>query len=130
MQLQPISFVMNSDPKGRTELGLIAQDVEPLYPNLVETDATGMRSMNYVGLIAPLIEATKEQEDEINQLQVGLAVLFLGGVFLLWRNRAKPKMPAMRCGFRGGLFCRSESAERLAHARRRCRLNSDRLEGT
>lgn len=48
----------------RTELGLIAQDVEPVFPDLVETDPTGMRSMNYVGLISPMIGAIKEQQAE------------------------------------------------------------------
>ena len=69
MQLQPVSFVMKKDRKHRTELGLIAQDVEPLYPDLVETDASGMKSMSYVELIAPLIKAMQEQQAEIDELK-------------------------------------------------------------
>ena len=38
MRLEPVSFVMNNDPQHRTELGLIAQDAEPLYPDLVQTE--------------------------------------------------------------------------------------------
>jgi hypothetical protein len=92
MQLQPVSFVMKDDPKGRTELGLIAQDTEPLYPDLVQTDPDGSKSLNYVGLAAPLIEAMQEQQAEIDRLQAVLAVVFCIALvpgFLLWRNRTK-----------------------------------------
>jgi Chaperone of endosialidase len=90
--LQPVSFVMKEDPEHRTEFGLIAQDAEAIYPNLVTTAPDGTKALAYTGLIAPLIEAAKEQQAEINQLRAGLAVVFLGGVFFIWRNRAKSKM--------------------------------------
>ena len=89
MRLQPVSFVMKADPLHRTELGLIAQDTEPLFPELVQTGPDGMKSMGYVGLVGPMIEAMQEQQAEIDQLRAGLAVVFLGGLFFLWRNRAK-----------------------------------------
>jgi hypothetical protein len=79
-------------PESRTELGLIAQDVEPLYPDLVATDASGMKSMAHVSLVTPMIEGMQEQQAEINQLRAGLAVMFFGSLFLLWRNRAKLKV--------------------------------------
>jgi hypothetical protein len=62
-QLRPVSFVMKDDPKQRVELGLIAQDVEPIFPELVG-DSGGMKSMNYLGLIAPLVGAVQELEAE------------------------------------------------------------------
>ncbi|MNS98427.1 hypothetical protein D3C72_1327930 [compost metagenome] len=44
-----------------TELGTIAQEVEEVFPELVITNAkTGFKAVKYQGLIAPLIEATKE----------------------------------------------------------------------
>jgi hypothetical protein len=87
--LQPVSFTMKADKERRTEFGLIAQDAEPIYPNLVVTAPDGTKSLAYSGLIAPLIEAAKEEQAEINQLRAGLAVVFLGGLFFLWRSRAK-----------------------------------------
>jgi hypothetical protein len=60
---------MKSDRKHRTELGLIAQDAEPLYPELVQTGPDGMKSMAYAGLIAPLIKAMQEQQAIIEQQQ-------------------------------------------------------------
>jgi trimeric autotransporter adhesin len=89
MQLEPVSFVMNNDPRHRTELGLIAQDVEPLYPDLVDTDASGMKSMAYVGLIGPMIKAMQEQQAEIKTLWAAILVCFsttLLLAFRLWRT--------------------------------------------
>ena len=67
--LQGVSFVMKDDPKRRTEIGLIAQKVAPLYPDLVSDSGSGVMSLNYVGLIAPMIEAIKEQQVQIQQQQ-------------------------------------------------------------
>jgi hypothetical protein len=96
MQLQPVSFVMKDDPKGRTELGLIAQDTEPLFPDLVQTDPDGTKAMGYVGLVAPLIKAMQEQQAQIQEqraeMRAGLAIVFCIALvpgFLLWRNRTK-----------------------------------------
>lgn len=55
-----VSFVMKNDPKRQVELGLIAQDVEAVYPQLVHTDPQGIKSLNYTGMIGPLVEAVKE----------------------------------------------------------------------
>lgn len=63
VQLRPVSFVMKDDPKQRVELGLIAQDVEPIFPELVG-DSNGMKSMSYLGLIAPVIGAVQELKAE------------------------------------------------------------------
>lgn len=54
MRLKPVSFIMKNDAQQQRELGLIAQDVEPVFPELVGTgDSSGMRSMNYIGLLSP-----------------------------------------------------------------------------
>jgi hypothetical protein len=50
------------------KIGLIAQEVEPFFPELVEVGPNGMKSLNYVGLIPPLIEAVKEQQEKIEGL--------------------------------------------------------------
>ena len=50
---------------GRSEIGLIAQDVQLVYPELVSEDANEMLSVNYQGLVPVLINAIKEQEDKI-----------------------------------------------------------------
>lgn len=68
LALQGVSFEMKAEP-GVTELGLIAQSVERVYPELVKTAPGGTKSLNYIGLIGPLVEAMKEQQVEIRALR-------------------------------------------------------------
>jgi hypothetical protein len=68
LSLAGMSFTWKES--GRRDMGLIAQDVERVYPELVSTDpSTGMKSVEYGNLIAPLIEAVKEQQKQIGILQ-------------------------------------------------------------
>jgi hypothetical protein len=53
---------------GGEHIGLIAQEVEDIYPELVKTDANGLKGVDYTGLIPVLIEAIKEQQLAIEAL--------------------------------------------------------------
>lgn len=64
-------------PKG-TQLGVIAQDVEKILPELVHTDADGLKSVDYIKMIPLLIEAIKEQQKEIEDLKAQVKSL-VGG---------------------------------------------------
>ncbi len=64
--------VINAKSK---HLGLIAQDLQKVYPELVDKDSSGYYSVDYIGLIPVLIEALKEldlvveaQNTQINDL--------------------------------------------------------------
>ena len=46
------------------QTGLIAQEVQKIFPELVQTDEKGFLSVNYIGLIPHLIESVKELKDE------------------------------------------------------------------
>ena len=78
LQLRGVSYYWNDDNKGTTrQLGLIAQEVEEVFPELVEVGADGMNALNYTGLIPVLVESLKEQyqlimqlKDEINTLKL------------------------------------------------------------
>ncbi|MGV3602552.1 MAG: tail fiber domain-containing protein [Dyadobacter fermentans] len=50
------------------QTGLIAQEVEKLFPELVNTDDKGYKSMNYNGLIPHLIEAVKELKGQTAEM--------------------------------------------------------------
>lgn len=65
------SFTMKDDKAGRAEFGVMAQELEGIFPELVRTaqDEMGTKSVNYVGLIAPMIEATKELKAENDVLK-------------------------------------------------------------
>ena len=49
----------------RKQIGVIAQDVQAVFPELVLSDKEGYLSVNYPALIAPLIEAFKAQQKQI-----------------------------------------------------------------
>ena len=53
----------------RLQYGLIAQEVEAVFPELVKTDDNGDKAVNYDGLIPFLLEAIKEQQQRIEQLE-------------------------------------------------------------
>ena len=50
----------------RPQIGVIAQEVETVLPELVSTDAQGYKSVNYMGFIPVLIEGMKQQADRID----------------------------------------------------------------
>jgi hypothetical protein len=69
LQLEGVSFQWKNG--GRKDIGVIAQDIERVYPELVKIDPlTGFKSVEYGNLIAPLIEAIKEQQEKIESLEV------------------------------------------------------------
>ena len=51
------------------QIGVIAQEVEKLYPEFVHTDEEGMKSVNYSQMVAVLIEAVKELNTKIENLE-------------------------------------------------------------
>ncbi|TAN17071.1 MAG: hypothetical protein EPN37_07500 [Chitinophagaceae bacterium] len=51
------------------QIGMIAQEVEKYFPELVSTDKEGYKSLNYPQFTAVLLEAVKEQQAEIDSLK-------------------------------------------------------------
>jgi hypothetical protein len=66
-ELQGVRFdwVDNNKPS----LGLIAQEVEKVLPELIETGDDGLKRVNYSNMIGLLIEAIKEQQVRIEELE-------------------------------------------------------------
>jgi hypothetical protein len=49
---------------------LIAQEVEYIIPEAVkENDMNGLKAVNYNGLVGLLVQAIKEQQQQINELK-------------------------------------------------------------
>ena len=77
LQLKPVHYYWRySQINGRKfsndpQIGLIAQEVEKLFPELVSTDRNGYKSVNYTALIPIMIQAIKEQQQQINELRAG-----------------------------------------------------------
>ncbi len=59
----------------RREVGLLAQDVEKVLPQVVSTDADGYRSVDYARLTALLVEIARAQQREIEELKAAVADL-------------------------------------------------------
>ena len=52
-----------------TEIGVIAQEIEEVVPELVTTDGNGFKAVAYANITALLIEAVKAQQVQINELR-------------------------------------------------------------
>lgn len=50
----------NPESSKRKQVGVIAQEVEKQFPDLISHDQDGMMAVNYQGFVAPLIESVKE----------------------------------------------------------------------
>jgi len=70
--LQGVSF--NWKENNEPSIGLIAQDVEKIFPEAVSGEE-GSKAVNYGVLVAPLIEATKEQQKQIEALKAEIELL-------------------------------------------------------
>ena len=60
---------VNYEKDGRNSTGVIAQEIEEVLPQVVHTDADGMKSVAYGNIVGILIEAIKEQQKEIEELK-------------------------------------------------------------
>ncbi len=57
---------------GGSEIGVIAQEVEAVLPDVVSTNDEGIKSVKYGNMVAVLIEAIKEQQAQIDELKAQL----------------------------------------------------------
>jgi hypothetical protein len=57
---------------GKKSAGVIAQELEQVIPELVETNDKGDKSVTYIGIIGVLIEAVKELSDKVEALENGV----------------------------------------------------------
>ena len=74
LALRGVTFEWISDPEAGTQLGVIAQEVQEVVPELV-THSGGYLGVDYSEMSALFIEAIKEQQEIINDLRVRIAVL-------------------------------------------------------
>jgi hypothetical protein len=66
---------VESAPGAGKNIGFIAQELEVLFPEVVKTDANGIKSVDYEKMTAVLVESTKEQQQQINELKAEVEVL-------------------------------------------------------
>jgi hypothetical protein len=65
--LRPVAFAWKKT--GKPDMGLIAQEVRPVFPELVKQDGEGKLGLQYTSLIAPMIasiQELKKRNDEVD----------------------------------------------------------------
>ena len=69
LQLEAKSYTMKNDVEQKQKIGLLAQEVQKVFPELVSEDENGMLAVNYQALVPVLINALKELESETSTLE-------------------------------------------------------------
>ncbi|MBL19533.1 MAG: hypothetical protein CMC82_06885 [Flavobacteriaceae bacterium] len=64
LQIDGKSYTMKKDENKKQKIGLLAQDIEKVFPELV-SESNGIKSVNYQGLVPVLINALKEQDSKM-----------------------------------------------------------------
>jgi hypothetical protein len=69
-QLTAYTYYWKDETLGKKQqIGLLAQELQKVYPQLVKENGEGILSVNYIGLIPVLIESIKEMKIEIENLK-------------------------------------------------------------
>ena len=71
LRLRPVSWRWKSEPEGKPQMGLVAQEVEQVLPELVlkDADATKPLGLNYMALLPVMVKSIQEQQAQIQQQQ-------------------------------------------------------------
>ncbi len=74
LRLRPVSFLWKGRANGRRQLGLIAQEVEPLIPEVIMRDGNPAvpLGMSYTSLVPVLVKAIKEQQTQIKTQEAAI----------------------------------------------------------
>jgi hypothetical protein len=67
--LRGVTYNRKDNNDGKLHLGVIAQEVEQILPEVVKEDEKGMKHVAYGNMTAVLIEAIKEQQKQIEDLK-------------------------------------------------------------
>ena len=68
MQIDGKTYTIKNN--GIEKIGILAQEVQKVFPELVSEDKNEMLAVNYQGLVPVLINALKEQDEKINRLEI------------------------------------------------------------
>ncbi|MEQ9380445.1 MAG: tail fiber domain-containing protein [Imperialibacter sp.] len=69
MQVNGYTYYWKSDENGMIQYGVIAQQLEKYFPELIMNNPSGIKSVSYQGLIPILIEALKEEHARVSNLK-------------------------------------------------------------
>ncbi len=69
LALRGVSFIRTTDDTQKTQVGLIAQEVEQVLPEVVLTGHDGHKAVAYGNIVGVLVEAIKELEARVAELE-------------------------------------------------------------
>ncbi len=75
MKLKPVEYNYNHTPLAAKSKGFIAQDVQAIFPELVNKSEDGMLAVQYVEFGVIAVKAIQEQQEQINQQQAEIDAL-------------------------------------------------------
>jgi len=74
-QLSGYSYHWKDAANPDEQIGLLAQEIQKVYPQLVKENEQGTLSVNYSGMVPVLLEAIKEQQKQIEELKKMLMLM-------------------------------------------------------
>jgi cell shape-determining protein MreC len=67
--LNPVIFNYKNDQTKKTHYGVLAQDVEKVFPELVEDNMSGYKTVNYQELLPLMLAKMKNMQEQIDELK-------------------------------------------------------------
>jgi hypothetical protein len=75
LNLEPVEYSFKSDINKKKHFGLIAQDVEKLFPELVKDNVLGYKTVNYIELLPIILSKMKSMQKEMDELKEKIQLL-------------------------------------------------------
>jgi hypothetical protein len=75
LNLEPVEYSFKSDMNKNKHYGLIAQDVEKLFPELVKDNVLGYKTVNYIELLPIILSKMKSMQKEMDGLKESIQLL-------------------------------------------------------
>ena len=74
-QIEAKTYSLKKDEEHKPKIGVLAQEVQAVFPELVTEGADGILSVNYQGLVPVLINAINEQQLKMSEQDAKIAAL-------------------------------------------------------
>jgi len=97
------------------QLGFIAQEVEKVVPELVSKDGKGMRSLDYIRVIPILVEAIKQQQQQIQASKAQIETLKAQNKQLISMQAQLTSLTAQLAKMQQNLPARTATGQTIAH---------------
>ena len=75
MQVKVRNYNLKDDANKIKQIGVIAQELETVFPGMIETDGDGIKAVKYSVFVPMLIKAIQEQQSMITSLTARIAAL-------------------------------------------------------